>query len=322
MPTVEVSFLHKIIDKFISLYVLLRHGKLPLEYKYHVRDNYYCQLYQLKYFFRDYIFKKKYKITDYKGEFGAELMYALPFAYWHYKNGTLKETISPSFMKEFYFFSPHHEEKYNERIWQGSYNWEIPGILYHLNYNFPKWEPVPLKEHFKNTTYLFSKPLLVIANRYNMEWYGPPISYFDIPTLDFILKNVANKYQVVYNRPGQGKITMDNSEIYELNEIAWLKANHPDVLLMDELYERDKNEVSSFNHFQCKVYANANHFLSIHGGTATLASYFGGTNLILSKRGYEHYFGCFEKLFPKLSGAKILHAKTDEEFKKLLIENF
>ncbi len=322
MATVKVGLFHQFIDKFLSFYVLLRHGRLPDEYKYFVRDNYYTNLVQLKYIIRDFIIRKPYKITDYNGEFAPELQFVLPFAYWHYKNNTLKKTISSQYSKELYFFSPDHEEKHMERVWENCYNWEIPGILYNIQYNFKKWEAVPYKEHFKNETYVFEKPILIIANRFNMEWYGPPISYFDIERIDFTIKNLSEKYQIIYNRPGQGKITMDNSEIYELNEIEWLRNNHPSVILMDDLYERDKNNVSSYNHFQFLVYANADHFVSIHGGTATLASCFGGLNLVLSKKGPEHFFGCYQKLYPKLSGAKVLHAKTDAEYEKMLIENF
>ncbi|MEJ5961714.1 hypothetical protein [Pedobacter immunditicola] len=61
------------------------------------------------------------------------------------------------------------------------------------------------------------------------------------------------------------------------------------------------------------VYANCDFFVSAHGGTAALASYFGGHNIILSKRGIEHDLNEFTTIFPALSGAKIHHAKTDSE---------
>ena len=66
------------------------------------------------------------------------------------------------------------------------------------------------------------------------------------------------------------------------------------------------------------VYANAENFISTHGGTSVLASYFGGKNIILSKEGPQVEFTCFEKIYPKLSGAEIFHAKTDDELKQLI----
>jgi hypothetical protein len=110
--------------------------------------------------------------------------------------------------------------------------------------------------------------------------------------------------------------------MYELNEREWIKEAHQEVILMEDLYEEHKNDVNNFNHLQLMVYANANHFISIHGGTSVLASYFGGINLILSKKGVEHHFGCFQTLYPKLSGATILHANTDEEVKHYVEKHY
>lgn len=309
---------NRLINKVLSLYVTIRHGKVEKKLRYFYRDTYYCQLIQLKYFIQDYLVKKKYKSIEFDGEFAPELQFALPFAYWHYKNGTLKSTKSSKYTSKLYFFSPGHQETFDTRTTEGNYNFEIPRILYSHNYNMKKWLPVPLKQTYANDVFLFPKPLLIVANRYNMEWDGPPISFFDIPSLDFIFEKLGADYTIVYNRPTAKQITSDNSDIYELNEIDWIKTKHPEILLMEDVYQNYRDKVENFNHLQLMIYANAHSFLSIHGGTATLASYFGGTNIILSRKGPEHHFKCYEKLYPKLSGAKIFHAKTDDELKQLI----
>jgi len=316
MAKVKESILHKLINKPLSLYVLLRYGRLTPDVRYYYRDTYYCQLVQWKYFLRDYVFKKKYKTIAFDGEFAPELQFALPFAYWHYKNGTLKLTRSSKYTNELYFFSPNHEESFDTRTNEGNYNFEMPRILYSQNYNMRKWAQVPLKNTYKNDIYVYDKPILIIANRYNSEWGGPPVSFYSIPMLDFILSKLKHKYTVIYNRPKPKNITMDNSDIYDMNEFDWLAQEHPDVILMEDLFTENKAKANNFNHLQLMVYANADRFISIHGGTATLASYFGGINLILSTKGPEHHFNCFHKLYPKFSGATILHAKTDEEVKQ------
>ncbi|WP_197739814.1 hypothetical protein [Pedobacter sp. BS3] len=307
-----------IITKLISLYVRLRFGKLHWGVRYYYRDTYYCQFVQLKYILRDYVFRKKYKEISFDGEFAPELEFVLPFAYWHYKNGTLKSTRGAKYTKEMYFFSPDHEEVYDVRTNEGNYNYEMPRILYSHNYNMKKWAMVPLKETYRNDIYRFDKPILIIANRYNMEWNGPPVSFYSIELLDFMISRLKNKFTIIYNRPRPQNITMDTSDIYDLDEFDWLEKTHPEVILMEDLYKENKSNARNFNHLQLMVYANADHFISIHGGTAALASYFKGINLILSKKGPEHHFGCFQKLFPKLSGAKILHAKTDDEVKQYI----
>jgi hypothetical protein len=302
-----------LIDKVIGVFVKLRYPNVDMSYKRFYKVTYLCMLTQLKYIYRDYVSKGKYKTISFNGEFAPEIQFALPFAYWHYKNGTLRKTRSSKYTREFYFFSEDHEESFEVRSDEGNYNFEMPRILYSQNYNMRKWLPVPLKEKYKNEVYRFDKPLLIIANRYNMEWNEAPVSYFDIPVLDSMISKLKSKYSIVYNRPRPQNIISDDSEIYDLNEYDWLRKEHPEVILMDDLMTENKANARNFNHLQLMVYANADHFISIHGGTATLASYFGGINLILSKKGPEHHFNCYQTLYPKLSGAKIIHAKTDEE---------
>ena len=312
----------RLFNMVLGLYVRIRFRKVAPELRWFYKDTLRCQAVQLKYLFRDYVTRTPYKTLDFSGEFAPELQFVLPFAYWHYKNGTLKSTVSSRYTKEMYFFSPHHEEKYDTRTNEGNYNFEMPRILYSQDYTMQKWEPVPLKEHYQNQVYIYDKPMIVVANRYNSEWGGPPISFFSLELLDFMFSHLKEHYTVIYNRPRPQNITMDNSDIYELDEFSWIGRAHPEVILMEDLFKENRTQARNFNHFQLQLYANADKFISIHGGTATLASYFGGTNLILSKQGPEHHFQCFKKLYPQFSGATILHARTDEELKRFLLAHY
>ena len=312
----------KLINKVLGFLVKVRYGNLPVDLRYYYRDTYYCELVQWKYLLKDYVFKKKYKELAFSGEFAPELQFALPFAYWHYKNGTLKSTNAAKFTKEMYFFSPDHTESFDTRSNEGNYNYEMPRILYSQDYDMSKWLPVPLKDTYKNDVYKYDKPILIIANRYNMEWDGPPISFYSIEALDHIISNLKDRYTIIYNRPRPQNITMDNSDVYDMDEFEWLEKEHPEVTLMENLFKENLIKANNFNHLQMMVYANADKFISIHGGTATLASYFGGINLILSKKGPEHHFKCYEKLYPKFSGATILHAKTDEDVRNYVEQYF
>ncbi|NCD70805.1 hypothetical protein [Mucilaginibacter agri] len=309
-------------NKLFSLYVRLRYPSVPPELRYFYRDTYNCEMAQLKYVSKDYIFKQPYKDITFSGEFAPELEFVLPFAYWHYKNGTLRSTHSAKYTKEIYFFSPEHHEDFDVRSNEGNYNFETPRILYSHDYDIKKWLPVPMKAQYQNDIYVYDKPILVIANRYNMEWDGPPISYYSIEALDYMISNLKNDYTIIYNRPRPENITMDNSDIYDLNEFDWLAETHPEVILMKDLWKENRAKANNFNHLQLMVYANASHFISVHGGTAALASYFGGVNIVISKKGPEHHFKCFDILYPKLSGAKVLHAKTDDEVKQYIQQHY
>ncbi|MHA4895120.1 hypothetical protein ACXZ1K_10225 [Pedobacter sp. PWIIR3] len=314
--------LKKIINKILSLYLVLRYPKVPKGLRYYYRDTYICQLTQLKYIFKDYFIKKPYKQIAFNGEFTPDLTFVLPFAYWHYHNGTLLTTDGAKYTKELYYFSPHHLESFETRTTEGNYNFETPRILYSQNYNMRKWKQVPLKEMYKNGIYLYEKEILIIANRYNMEWDGPPISFLGVDFLEVLFNKYKEKYQIIYNRPRPQNITNDNSDIYDLDEYDWIEKEFPEVILMENLWKENKGKARNFNHLQMMVYANASNFISTHGGTGALASYFGGTNVLLSKAGGEHHFGCYHKLYPKLSGATIYHAKTYEEVLEFAQKSF
>lgn len=305
-----------VLTKIASLITKIFHGQVPAEYRYFCRDTYVCKMLQAKYIFRDFASKKKYKTVSFDGEFGAELLFALPFAYWHYRNGTLKKTIGAIDTKSFYFFSEDHEEAFDERTNEGNYNYELPRVLYSHDYNMSKWLPVPYKERYKNDVYVFDKPLLIIASKYNSEWDGPPVHFFDKEMLDHFISSLKHKYTIVYNRPGAKDIVVDNSDMFDLNEFGWLRDTHPEVLLLKDLWKENKINAESFNHFQLCLYANCDNFISVHGGIATLASCFGGKNMIYSCDGGEHYFNCYQKLFTQLSGTEIIVAESKDELKE------
>lgn len=301
------------LSKLLTLYIFLIHPRIPAEYRYFIRFYYIGKFKQLKYFWKDYIVKQPYKIISYNGEFQQELLFVLPFVYWHYKNGTLLRTEGVKFTNPFYFFSPKHVEKFEQRNWEGIIDTSFPNCAHNLKFNWGKWLPVPWKEYFQNQLFQFQKPVIVIANRYNTEWGGPPISYLSIEMLQELFDLLQPHFQIVYNRPRSQHIANDNSEVLDLNEHAWITKNYPDVILMDKLFDIHRDSVQNFNHLQLLVYANVEKFISVHGGTAALASCFGGSNIIYSVQGHEHYLKEFETIFPRLSGAEILHAKTGKE---------
>jgi len=267
----------------------------------------------LKYFIRDRILQKPYKEIRFFGEFQQELLYVLPFAYWHYKNGTLKRTISSLHTKDLYFFSPDHREEFKTRRWLGNYTLEFPHGPHAFRISEMRWKQVPLKSYYRNDRFVYDKPLLILANRYNSEWDEPPKSFFSLEILEVLINKLKSKYQIIYNRPTAGQIVNDNSKILTLNDYKWMRKNHPEVKLLQDIYKQKIVKVNGFNHLQLMVYANADHFISVHGGTAALASYFGGKNVIYSQKGFEHPLDEFKNVFPKLSGTKIYLCRTESE---------
>jgi hypothetical protein len=313
----------RILLKALQKINRLRYPGLEKDYVACIASNHYSRLHELKFVAHDYLVKKRYKKISYHGEFQQELTFVLPYAYWHYCNGTLSKTQSSKDTRFFYFFSPDHEEHFEKREWKGwSHSFDIPNMGHCNTFDYSKWRAVPLKDHYRNNRYVFDKPTLVIANKYNIEWGKPPVNFLDLKTLDTLFSRFKDHYQIIYNRPKSHHIVNDHSEILELHEREWIRRYHPEVITLEDLYDKRPPFVKAFNHLQLLVYANCENFISVHGGTAALASYFGGVNIILSKMGFEHIFREYDTIFPKLSGARILHATSEAEVISLASQQF
>jgi len=293
-------------SKLLTLFIFLKYPKIPSQQRWFIRFRYLGIFNQIKYFFKDYVILKPYKVISFKGEFQQELLHVIPFAYWHHLNGTLLRTESSEFTKDLYFFSQNHTEHINLiRDYKDNENIEIPNAPHDTELLRLKWKKAPFKSRFKNNKISFDKEILIIANRYNSEWDKEPISFFSLEDLNKLFEAFQDDYQIIYNRPPKTKIALDNSDVKELHDDKFIRVNYPQVIILEDLNEMFDMKAHSYNHLQLLVYANASKFISIHGGTATLASMFGGRNLIYSKEGHEHALNEFINVFPKLSGTKI-----------------
>ncbi|MBS1583468.1 MAG: hypothetical protein JST66_14805 [Bacteroidetes bacterium] len=298
--------MRRLLGKCITAYARLRWWRVPPEQLVFLRQGCVGRLYQLRYWWRDRITRAPYRTITWDGEFSPELKFVLPYAYWHHLNGTLDRTVSSRGTRALYFFSPRHEERFTTRRWNDfDFPAEIPNAQDHsFRYDLSKWAPVPYKARFAGLR-LFDRPTVVIANRYNSEWGGPPVSFFSLDDLRTLFTLLAPHYQVIYNRPSAARIVNDESAVLDLGDKPMVRAEFPGVVLLEDLMDHPAVQADDLNHLQLLVYAECERFLSIHGGTATLASCFGGTNIILSRKGQEHFFGEFRTIYPKLSGARI-----------------
>ena len=242
-------------------------------------------------------------------EFGYELQLVIPYVYYLHKNNLLKQTASTSFTKELYYFSENHQEKHSKREYMEPSN--VPNKNPHvteLNYN--EYLPPPYKDKFKNDYFIFDKPIMIIHNKYNEEWLGPPVNFIDKDTLENIFSNFHSKYQIIYIRPQSNHIVSDGCEIFDLNERELLSLYG--VLNGNELYEevKDKYNINNFNHFQLLLHSNCNHFISVQGGNSVLASYFGGTNIIFARKGHELECGSYNSHYKKYSNCNVMHSSN------------
>lgn len=254
---------------------------------------------------------KKMEI-NFNGEFGWELLKAIPYAYSLYLNKVSIKTISCKDTNCLYYFSENHEERHATRSGMSGHHWSGSAPFDSIHRKNPpdkdNWTPPPYKKIFQNKI-KSEKPTFIISNKYNTEWGGPPINYISKKSLVEMVSILKNKYKVYYNR--STKITSDNSKILDLNEKEEVKK--AGAVLLEEEYENHKN--ITFNTFQMMMFAECDKFISVQGGTSILSSYFEGTNFILSRKGQELSSGSYS-WYKILSGCDVSVFKDEEEIIK------
>jgi len=266
--------------------------------------------------------KQPYKDVVCETEFGPELKYYLPYAYWHALNGTLRSTSSFKDTAPFYFFSPAHQEREGTRRWV--LDPEVPNSEDHnFTYSYRRWAQVPLKATFRSAlNFGFAKPLVIISNKFNREWESAPVNYLPLDVLGQLFKRLLPHYTVVYNRPGEDMIVVDHNDAQRFEDKTYLKKHYTGVYLAEELYARHRHEVTSFNHFQLGLYAQCERFISVQGGNSVLASYFGGTNVIFQRIGQEIFFNELTTIYPRLAGTRCIGVGDYDELLRQVEQSY
>jgi hypothetical protein len=221
-------------------------------------------------------------VIDTQGcEFGYEMFYHVPYAHYLARQGILEKTISCLATQCFYWFSPDHQEVYDQRGWVKRYDslQQKP----HQRPDFSRWEPPDFHSRYSSRLkFPFEKPLLLIFNKYNVEWDHPPVNFLSRGVLKKIVAGMADRFQIVYLRPTRDVI-LDHMPLGELNEKEMLRARG--VVMGEDLYD-DYRQVS-FNEFQLCLLAQSKLRVSVQGGSAYMNAFFPGNLLILHRFGQE-----------------------------------
>jgi len=241
-------------------------------------------------------------INSHNIEFGNELFAVLPYAYYHYKRGSLESTMSAAGTESLYYFSRQHIINTDSRHWANINKCSVPNV--HVN-DFTgdgEWYAPPYKIKYMNRRFVFDKPLYIVANKYNQEWNSDPVNYLDIDVLYEIFTRLKD-YTVFYNRVLPDRLCDDQVRM-DLGEHKVLRRLCPWVRYVHEI-------PGDYNTNQLMLYANCDNFISVQGGNSILASYFGGRNIIYAVRGNE-LGGFYDKLH-LLSGCKIDHVMSYDD---------
>jgi glycosyltransferase involved in cell wall biosynthesis len=258
-------------------------------------------------------------------EFGYELLSALPYTYSLYLKNELQETISAFDTSCLYFFSPKHTETNCQRSWDNMnelWNTNFPNINIHRSeLDWDLFSPPPLKEYYKDKSIDFDKEKIIIFNRYNKEWGGPPINYLDLNTLDKLFNLLSDEYQIIYINLTKNDKYFDGAKPLSLNDETILK-KYPKVLTIYDVI--NDNPGLTYNETQLRLFSNCSKFISSNGGQLILSAYFGGENIIFSKkcRELDPKVNSFYRWYHKLGGGTFQHIDNYNDLIQLVTEKW
>src|SRR3989304_1528464 len=248
-------------------------------------------------------------------EFGYELISVIPYANWLNEHGMLDGTISGNDTECLYFFSKEHKINPELRSWYNTELVDYPNIRIHRHtLDKRMFLPPDYKKHFANDRFRFDKEIVIICNRHNIEWEKKPINYFDLDTLKILFEMLQDKYQVVYiNIEGRPEL-YDNAPPEPFGDKELL-LHYPKVINIHDLHF--DNQDLSFNTLQLMLFANCEKYITLNGGHALLAAYFGGENFIMSKYGnpqakeISEAVNSYYRWYRDFGGQRCIHVSTE-----------
>jgi len=230
-----------------------------------------------------------------RNEFGNELVLFIPYYYYLYINNLLFDNKIYTYfgMRPYYFFVK--PENIIERNEIRSYTHPGNNFLlinnsdYVMHFNKKFWIPPPYISIYKNNIVEHDKPLLIIHNKYNIEWDIMAYNYIDVQTLDKILSLLVDKYQIIYIRQSNNVINKgfsidSNAVLNDLEDYQLIKQKYSNVLLFNDILEKNNY---SYNELVVKVFSDCTDYISVQGGNSYLISYFAKKMAIYHKVGGE-----------------------------------
>jgi len=208
-------------------------------------------------------------------EFTWDMIRGLPYSYYCYINKIDHKIIHKPGLESIYCFNSENKtsQEFNSINDLSTYNYDRP------DFTLKRWSPPPLKKIYKNK-FTTTKPLVVIQNKYTYEWQQGIFNFFSLEVLDQLFNLLKNKYNVVYIRPdGNSKgYFKDKNKIKQFKDYELIKNNHPEIILFNDLLK--KSPEIDYNILQFIVEANSEKHITVSGGNACVASYFGGDVII------------------------------------------
>ena len=207
-------------------------------------------------------------------------------SYYYYKNFNMHEVICFESSQPFFFWEPKMRIMPPTRVLNGAlimsttapHRRVYDGDFNPRRYYGKEWLPPPYKTHYGRLSPLKpKKPVIVINNKYSVEWRMQPFNFIPVNMLRRIIETFSDDYEIYYMRY-QGAAHKNEQGYYDdvvslnLGEYEILERDYPHVTT---IYDVINEHGYDFNTAQMMMLSKADHVLSVNGGNGILSSYFG-----------------------------------------------
>ena len=149
-------------------------------------------------------------------------------------------------------------------------------------------------------------------------------------SIEYIFKEFGSTFRIIYfgevgNIPGYtpdvDEERLNNKIHSRITNIQQILNRYPDVIQFNSLFQKyNASEGISYNRIQFSMHARASRFISVAGGSAIVASYFGGVNVIMTAHSVpENAIGGF---YSRFAGTRIVAVSTNDELMMKVKEEY
>lgn len=267
---------------------------------------------------------------SFRGEFSWEILFTVGHAYKAHLEGRLSSTRGCYNTSPFYYFLENHKEdlkrrssyfmtptiKVETRIKRGHKKSVLDyHSIYEHDLDISKMVYPPYKDYYfsmsKTLGIKFNNPVLVINNKSIVQWgKRRRLDRIHLKELSVVAKEFSD-HDIIYIRPNLRLDFQDGTGDVKFGEKQLLRS-FPNVYMGCDLAEEWSVD---FNTMQLISHSLSDKHLSVAGGNASLASHFGGTNVIVSK----HPITISQKVWrtgsylKNISGSKVIGATNISE---------
>lgn len=318
-----------------TIFVLDDYKKLNKDIHFNCDEEYLNHWLHIGFYQRRLCNKDLLNVTN---EFGLEILFHIGYFYYLFTNNLLFDNKISTYkgMESYYYFIPKQQLifKNEKRYWIDPLKKDK--LMLYINRENPRqlnlkyWIAPKYQLVYKNDFFKYDKEIIIVSNKYNIEWGKYPINFITIEYLERIFNLLKDRYTIVYIRPNEFinnklEYSWDKNYQKEFRDFPIIKEKFNDVIIFDELFNEPRFSNMNYNLLKCYLFSSCTKYISVQGGANNLIAYFAKNIVIFHKEGMEienNIYDIRSQLQCPENNLKIEYTDDYEIYLKMIINTF